>query len=314
MATNQTGGRLGFLCAPVDDPRRIQLREERFLKAYRDRDILDDVVEIGHETTKLRRVNDGDVADALSIFAAPWMYSVEYSQDREYPLQARIPLPEPCGLDRSFGDVVRGRRSTRHFAGKPLAIGEVSTLLFCAVGETGRLAAGVVDDQLIDVSLRSIPSGGGLHPTRVFVALLRPGDLERGIYHYDALDHQVEFVKPLPDSEIEALFAAFPIHPFSIDLGPAAAIFFISTKFWRVRAKYGSRGYRYCLQEAGSACQNLSLAATALGLAHVVLGGFYDDEVHDCLEIDGVDHAVITAVAVGTPQEQSETESRRVDY
>ncbi|MGH7226203.1 MAG: SagB/ThcOx family dehydrogenase, partial [Gemmataceae bacterium] len=113
----------------------------------------------------------------------------------------------------------------------------------------------------------------------------------------------------LSPSDLEALFAAFPIHPEVVDLAPAAAIFFITTKFWRSRAKYGPRGYRYCLQEAGSACQNLSLAAASLDLAHVVLGGFYDDEVHSCLEIDGVDHAVITTVAVGTAPPHPEAES-----
>ena len=54
----------------------------------------------------------------------------------------------------------------------------------------------------------------------------------------------------------------------------------------------------------GTASQNLSLTAVALGLAHVVLGGFYDDEVHAILEIDGVDHAVVTSVVVGTPPQQ----------
>ena len=105
------------------------------------------------------------------------------------------------------------------------------------------------------------------------------------------------------------LIHAFPIHPAVVDLTSASTIFFITAKFWRSRAKYGPRGYRYCLQEAGSACQNLCLAAVALGLGQVVLGGFYDDEVHQCLEIDGVDHGVITTVAVGNPA-RSDSEPR----
>ena len=107
--------------------------------------------------------------------------------------------------------------------------------------------------------------------------------------------------------------AAFPVHPLVVGLGSAAALFFITSKFWRSRAKYGPRGYRYCLQEAGSACQNLCLAAVAFGLAHVVLGGFYDDEVHERLEIDGVDHAVITIIAVGAPTVQPKTGTTHVE-
>jgi SagB-type dehydrogenase family enzyme len=136
--------------------------------------------------------------------------------------------------------------------------------------------------------------------------MLKPGDLAAGIYHFDVPSRSLETVKTLAEPDTRALFAAFPIHPEVVRLDRAAAVFFISSKFWRSRAKYGPRGYRYCLQEAGAASQNLSLAATTLGLPHVVLGGFYDDEVHTFLEIDGIDHAVITCVAVGTPSPRPE--------
>ena len=295
------GRRFGFLCSQLDDPRRIELRRGRFVEAYRQRGADDDIIEIGHDLTKLRRADDPDMADALALFQQPHMFPVEYAQDREYPLQPQIRLPEPTIPDRLFSELVWRRRSARDFARRPLALTELGTLLFCALGETGRLTADSEDDHVVEASLRSIPSGGALHPTRVFAVILQSGDLGCGVYHYDAPEHSLEFMKPLGGPEIDALFATFPIHPQVVNLAEGSGIFFITTKFWRARAKYGPRGYRYCLQEAGAACQNLSLAAMALGLAHVVLGGFYDDEVHSCLEIDGVDHAVITALAVGAP-------------
>lgn len=306
MDESRMGRRFGFLCAQLDDPRRIQLRQGRFLQAYRQRGADDDIIEIGHDLTKLRRADDPDMADALALFQQPHMYPIEYTQDREYPLQPRIRLPEPAIPDRLFFDLVRRRRSSRNFARRPLALTELGTLLFCALGETGRLTTHFEDEHPVEASLRSIPSGGALHPTRVFAVVLQPGDPACGVYHYDSPEHSLELVKALPSPEIGALFAAFPIHPAVVDLVPASVIFFITSKFWRARAKYGPRGYRYCLQEAGSACQNLSLAAGALGLAHIVLGGFYDDEVHSCLEIDGVDHAVVTAIAVGAPPPQAQ--------
>jgi SagB-type dehydrogenase family enzyme len=302
------GRQLGLLSNRLDDPRRIQLRQSGFLESYHRRDAVDDIVEISHDLTKLQRADGARMRDALALFQQPDMYATEFSQDREYPLQPRLPLPEPVIPDRPFSETVRGRRSCRSFGGSPLALQEMSTLLFAGVGETKRLTIPVEDCDPVEVSFRSIPSGGALHPTHIFAAWLRSVDFEPGIYHYDAPEHELEFVKPLSSSETQLLLNAFPIHPVVVDLTSAAAIFFISSKFWRSRAKYGPRGYRYCLQEAGSACQNLCLAATALDLAHVVLGGFYDDEVHSCLEIDGVDHAVITTVAVGTPPAHPEVE------
>jgi SagB-type dehydrogenase family enzyme len=295
----KVGRRLGFLSTPLDDPRRIQLRQGQFLEAYRRRSQNEDVIEIGHNLTKLQRTNRSDVADAFAVFQQKGMYQIQYNQDREYPLQRRIALPEAIIPDRPFSELIRGRRSRRSFQRRALGLQELSCLLFCALGETDRLTTGFEDDRPVEASLRSIPSGGALHPTRIFAVLLQQGELAPGVYHYDAPEHGLELVSLLFDSEVEALFAAFPIHPAIVNIAEASALFFVTSKFWRVRAKYGPRGYRYCLQEAGAACQNLSLAAVALGLAHVVLGGFYDDEVHACLHIDGVDHAVITAIAVG---------------
>jgi SagB-type dehydrogenase family enzyme len=237
--------------------------------------------------------------DSVELFSQPYMQEIQFVQDREYPLRPSIQLPEPTIPDRPFLELVCSRRTCRNFGESPLTVTELSALLFAALGETGRLTVAVDDGQPVEISLRSIPSGGALHPTRIFVATLKPSDIAAGIYHFDAPGRVLELVKPLAKPDIEALFGAFPIHPAVVNLGTAGAIFFITAKFWRPRAKYGPRGYRYCLQEAGSACQNLCLAAVALRLAHVVLGGFYDDEVHACLEIDGVDHAVITSVAAG---------------
>ena len=314
MDRDRVGRRLGFLSSSLEDPRRIQLRQGKHLQAYHDRGNFDDITEISHDLTKLHRIGNADMVDALAIFMQPAMYSVEYTKEREYPLQPCIQLPEPKIPDCSFSDLVRRRRSARHFDARPLSLAELSGLLSCALGETGRLFTGIAeDDGPVEVSLRSIPSGGALHPTHVFAAVLHPGDLAAGLYHYDSSAHELECVKPLPGSETEALFAAFPVHPYVVDLTPAAALFFITSKFWRSRAKYGPRGYRYCLQEAGSACQNLCLAAVAFDLTHVVLGGFYDDEVHRRLEIDGVDHGVITAVAVGAPAVQPKMEPAHVE-
>jgi SagB-type dehydrogenase family enzyme len=309
MDSARSGRQFAFLCSELHDPRSIQLHGG-FVEAYRRRGAPDDIVEISHELTKLSRGDDLRMLESLTFFTRPFMHSVLFTHDRDYPLRSSIRLPAPTLPDRPFSEVVRGRRSCRSFGEGPLGLPETSALLFGALGETGRMAIASEDGGQVEVPLRSIPSGGGLHPTNIFVAVLRQNDLAPGIYRYDPPEHALELVKPLTEADISALFAAFPIHPAVVNLAQASGLYFITTKFWRSRAKYGPRGYRYCLQEAGSACQNLNLTAVALGLAHVVLGGFYDDEVHACLELDGVDHAVIAAVAVGTMPRQPDVVPR----
>lgn len=304
----------GFLCSKLDDPRRIQLHQNGILDAYHQRGAGDDLIEISHNLTKLRRSDASKMVDAVALFQQPSMLPVQFTHDRDYPLQPRMGLPEPAISGRAFSEVMRRRRSVRSFTGNPLSLAELGSLLFAAVGETGRLVTAYDGDLPVNASLRTVPSAGALHPTDIFAVILQAGELPRAAYHYDVPEHSLELVKSFDDSGSAALFAALPIHPRAVDLTNASVIFFISSKFWRSRAKYGPRGYRYCLLEAGCACQNLSLAAVALELGHVVLGGFYDDEVHAWLGIDGIDHALIAAVAVGGLPADGGNESSHVPF
>jgi SagB-type dehydrogenase family enzyme len=69
----------------------------------------------------------------------------------------------------------------------------------------------------------------------------------------------------------------------------------------RTSRKYGDRGYRYLLLEAGHVAQNVVLTANALGLATCCGGGFLDDELAGLLLAD-IEHEVpVYAIAVGTP-------------
>jgi SagB-type dehydrogenase family enzyme len=75
----------------------------------------------------------------------------------------------------------------------------------------------------------------------------------------------------------------------------------MTAMFWRSRFKYGARAYRFALMEAGHVGQNLLLAAAALGLGAVPLGGFYDREVDAFLGVDGIYEASLYLVPVGYP-------------
>jgi SagB-type dehydrogenase family enzyme len=73
----------------------------------------------------------------------------------------------------------------------------------------------------------------------------------------------------------------------------------ITAMFWRSRFKYGLRGYRFALLEAGHVVQNIALAATALRIPALPLGGFYDRRVDDVVGADGLDEATVYAVLLG---------------
>ena len=67
----------------------------------------------------------------------------------------------------------------------------------------------------------------------------------------------------------------------------------------RCRVKYGERAFRYIFMDVGHICQNLYLAATAMGLGCCAIGAFFDDEVNQILGLDGMTESAIYIATVG---------------
>ena len=139
--------------------------------------------------------------------------------------------------------------------------------------------------------LRTAASAGALYPLEIHVYARRVRDLQSGVYHHDALEHRLRRQSDACDLTV--------LTPTGDVLPSAAAVVFISGVFWRARFKYGLRGYRFTLFEAGHVAQNLLLAGTAMGLATVVVGGFFDARVDSMLGFDAVNESSLLAVAVG---------------
>ncbi|MBP9020920.1 MAG: nitroreductase family protein, partial [Syntrophobacterales bacterium] len=78
----------------------------------------------------------------------------------------------------------------------------------------------------------------------------------------------------------------------------APATVVIAVVFERVTVKYGSRGERYAMIEAGHAAQNILLQATSMGLDSVPVGAFHDERVRQVLDLPD-DHRPVYLVTVG---------------
>jgi len=68
----------------------------------------------------------------------------------------------------------------------------------------------------------------------------------------------------------------------------------------RTAMRYGGRTERYVHMEVGHAGQNIYLQATALGLATVAIGAFYDEQVRDILRLDK-QYRTLYIMPVGKP-------------
>jgi SagB-type dehydrogenase family enzyme len=140
---------------------------------------------------------------------------------------------------------------------------------------------------------RTVPSAGGLYPLELYILVHRVDGVPPGIYHYDALGEAIETLgdvswrKHAPD-----IFYTWPF------VAEAPAILCFAAVFDRTQAKYGPRGYRYVLIEAGHAAQNLCLAAADEGLSTLCMGGYRDGALNRLLGL-APREGVVYSVALG---------------
>jgi SagB-type dehydrogenase family enzyme len=240
-----------------------------------------------HENTKLagRRV---------AAFLEGMAEEIRPSPPKTYPTRKSIALPRPRRpiLGTRLDDALAKRRSPRGaFGTEPIGKDVLGAVLHEALGPTE--------------SLRAWPSAGGLYPLEFYVIAVAADAVPAGVYHYDATAHALASLGPCPPPEVLRRVILAEAPPAPNETRPvnrwdtAAFALVVTAVFERTQRKYGERGYRFVLLDAGHAAQNVLLSATARDLAALPLGGFCEDELGDLLELDRARESPIHALLLG---------------
>lgn len=202
--------------------------------------------------------------------------------------QERIPLPNPSatGLSAPLGGVIEGRRTLRSYSGEPVTLDELSCLLWSCQGVQQITEKG---------TMRTVPSAGARHAFETYVLVNRVQGLPGGLYRYLALSGELAPVN---------LSAGIAGTLTQACRGQGSIAASAVTVFWaaevaRMYYRFGERGYRYLFLDAGHACQNLYLAAQAMGCGVCAIGAFDDDKLNKALGLDGVERFAVYGAAVG---------------
>jgi SagB-type dehydrogenase family enzyme len=187
------------------------------------------------------------------------------------PAQIYLPSPSQKG-SVSLEEAIAGRRSVRDFTRESISQSQLSQILWAAQGisDTGE-------------KLRTVPSAGATYPLEIFVVCGRKGidGIDAGVYRYKIDSHSLtQHYKG--DVRMELARAALDqefVYQAPMDI-------VICALYERTAMRYGARGERYVHIEVGHAGQNIYLQATALGLATVAIGAFYDEAVREILRLD----------------------------
>ncbi len=146
-----------------------------------------------------------------------------------------------------------------------------------------------------DGTNRAQPSGGGRYPIEAYVLMFRSlPDVPAGIYHYNVENHTLERLaaKEFTKEDIARLFSYEWIQDSS-------AAIVLTSAFERTKMKYGQRGYRYAMLEAGHIGQNICLISQALNVQCCPMGGSFDEGLENILGIDGEDESLVYTLVLG---------------
>jgi len=249
-------------------------------------------------------LKDGESLSRLfHINSEPWSNSEAYEQAKDYEVEYREfsngnePIVLPSSNDSPLLQLLAARRSCREYQSKPISLTGLSSLMACAYGITrkGKVA------NVTNGYFRTVPSAGGLFPLEIYLLARNVEQVPAGIYHYNVRGHSLELLRAGGSfSELDKALIFAPI------ISDASLIFFLTAVFSRSQKKYGPRGYRYILLEAGHVAQNLCLSATEQGLGSLCMGGYFDGRLNRFLGFDGVSEAVVYSLAVGYPIQHPE--------
>jgi SagB-type dehydrogenase family enzyme len=193
--------------------------------------------------------------------------------------RGEIKLPAPVSASRSFGEVVRNRRSALDFRGgeESMSVAQLATLL----ASTGKpLLADFATQRFV----------------QLYLYVHRVEGLAPGVYRCWPERAELENIKQGDQRLVAAALS------LGQDLaGNACVAFSMIGDFESAARRYGDRGYRYAHFEAGAIGQRMYLAAEALGLRATGIGAFFDDEVHKYLGLAPEQGQVVYHFAVGHP-------------
>ena len=234
-----------------------------------------------HEETKY-------TPDNIGGYGLNWQEIPETYKNYPSPI-GTILLPEPqFGPPVNVWEAFGRRRSTRTFApARTLSLGLLSSLLWSTQGITAEAEGWY---------FRTAPSAGGLYPVETYILARAVEGLEQGIYHFRPHVFDLEFIKARRSCNTSC--RSRPRTGYD----PAGSDnVHMDCRRGEEHVEVPAKGLPYIYLDAGHIAQNLYLAGAAAGLGVCAVGAFFDDQVNDLIDVDGVRETTVYLACAGWP-------------
>ena len=203
---------------------------------------------------------------------------------KTYPRVPKVQLLRQ-GASADLFEILTCRRSRRDFMRTPIDMEKISQLLLYSCGTQNSSKE----------KYRTHPSGGARFPIEHYLLVFAGSkEIPSGVYHYNISEHSLDVLweRKFTSNDIAKLF----VYPWAQD---ATCALVMTAVFWRNQMKYGERGYRYMLLEAGHIGENVYLVSEGLDMKCCAIGGSVDQRVEDLLNIDGITESVVHSFILG---------------
>jgi SagB-type dehydrogenase family enzyme len=189
------------------------------------------------------------------------------------------------------------RRTNRTSLPAAVPVTALADCLRAGLGITG-----FADSETGKLPLAMTPSGGARNPFEAYLYARQIDGLERGFYHYSAVDHSLLRLSCESQPQPSRLLA-------DQDWADAMpCIIFLVAHFERTMWKYrDDNGYRVVLIEAGHIAQNIMLMATQRQMTACPTALLRHSEIHACLGIARITQSVLYALTLSYPDTTANT-------
>ena len=201
-------------------------------------------------------------------------------------------------FDDPFAQVLRARRTTRHFdSHRSLSLADFTRLLH---GTFGVMGTEVLAPDMVALK-RTSASGGALHPIEAYPLIIKVEGLEPGFYHHEGASHSLALLEAMSESQARELAAALTIG--QTYFAEAHALIFHVARLDRHHWKYRRhpKAYKAMLLDSGHLSQTFYLLAAERGLGAFYTAAVNDADVGARLKLDPLSEIVIGANGIGIP-------------
>lgn len=212
---------------------------------------------------------------------------------KPYPKDAELVdlvNPEQFSLgEMPLKEAIRNRRSRRNFTQESLTLEELSFLLWATQGVEKLIHNGLV-------TIRTVPSGGAMHPFETYLLINRVNGVSPGLYRYLALNHKLLKLRSDGVDMPSRINEAANSQNF---IGESAVVFVWTVRPYRTEYRYGEDSLKDILISVGHICQNLYLACESIGVGTSAIIAYNQKLLDSFVGVDGEDEIALYLAPVG---------------